>query len=194
MTFDAIVLAGGSSARFGGRDKALVEINGMTLLERAVNATAGARNVIIVGPERAVERDVSWVTEDPPGSGPAAALAAGLAVITSDVVAVLAVDMPLMTRAVVELLVESVAARDGACLVGDDGRVQYLAAAYRSRALRQAAVGNLQGSSVRALLESLDVIGVLDRDASLDCDTPGAASRIAVIEKARHAERKARGV
>jgi molybdopterin-guanine dinucleotide biosynthesis protein A len=43
MEFHAVVLAGGSARRLGGLDKALVEVDGITLLQRSLTAVAGAR-------------------------------------------------------------------------------------------------------------------------------------------------------
>lgn len=183
--FDAIVLAGGSSTRFGGRDKASIEINGTSLLERALRATAGAETIVVVGPARAVDRDVVWAMENPSGTGPAAAIGAGLEYVASDVVVVLAVDMPLMSPAAVDRLLASLDGHDGACFVDEHDRVQHLAAVYRCEPLRKAAARDLRGSSVKALFERLDVNGVFDERACMDCDTPGDVSRIAAVEGSR---------
>ena len=73
-----MVLAGGGSTRFGGVDKAMLVLDGMTLLDRVLTATAGAARTVVVGPMRTTYRDVDWTVEDPPSGGPVAGLAAGL--------------------------------------------------------------------------------------------------------------------
>ncbi len=153
----AIVLTGGSAVRFQGADKASIEIAGVTLLEHALGALAEVPDVVVVGEEVSTSRPVTFVREDPPGGGPAAALLAGLRAFprVPRLVAVLAVDMPLVTTATVSRLLLSTAS-DGALLV-DDGRAQYLCAVYRSEALIAAAPPPAQqhGLPVRALVSGL---------------------------------------
>jgi molybdenum cofactor guanylyltransferase len=70
------VLAGGLSTRFGS-DKALAEVNGRTLLARAVDALAGmCEHVVVVGRETAPAPTVpDWPRS---GMGPLAGIAAAL--------------------------------------------------------------------------------------------------------------------
>ncbi|WP_436785822.1 NTP transferase domain-containing protein [Yinghuangia sp. YIM S10712] len=177
---DAVILAGGAARRLGGRDKPALTVGGRTLLDRAVEACAGARRVVVVGPERTTREPVTWVREDPPGGGPVAALAAGLAEVEARVVVVLAADLPFVTQAVTGLLLTAAEgspatpARDGALLVDADGRDQPLLAAYRTTALRAAldAVGNPHGAALRRLVAPLDLLRVADPAlAAFDCDT-----------------------
>ncbi|MGZ4699436.1 MAG: molybdenum cofactor guanylyltransferase, partial [Oryzihumus sp.] len=92
----AVVLAGGTAARMGGIDKASIEVDGVTLLERSLAATASAVEVVVVGTEVPTSRPVTWTREDPAGGGPAAGLLAGLDrfLRPPDLVCVLAVDTP----------------------------------------------------------------------------------------------------
>jgi molybdopterin-guanine dinucleotide biosynthesis protein A len=153
-----IVLTGGSAVRFQGADKASMELGGSTLLEHALGALAEVPEVVVVGDEVLTSRPVTFVREDPPGGGPAAGLLAGLDGFARlpRLVVVLAVDMPLVTTATVRRLGLS-AADDGALLVDDDGRRQYLCALYRSAALREAAPPpeNRTGLAVRRLVADL---------------------------------------
>ncbi len=50
--FDTIIVAGGSARRLDGKDKAAVEIGGVTLLDRAIAAAKGAERIVVVGPQR----------------------------------------------------------------------------------------------------------------------------------------------
>ena len=78
LRLGAVVLAGGTGARMGGVDKASVEIDGVTLLERSLAATMSALEVVVVGEQVPTSRPVTWTREDPAGGGPAAGLLAGL--------------------------------------------------------------------------------------------------------------------
>ncbi|MEA2508823.1 MAG: hypothetical protein QOG21_905 [Actinomycetota bacterium] len=174
MAFDAVILAGGHSERLGGTDKALVLLDGTTLLERAVDAVTDAGRVIVVGPHREVclSVPVSWVQEDPPGGGPVAALAAGLAPGGAELVVVLAVDHPLATRADVARLVAS-ASEDGAVAVDSEGFTQPLLAAYRRSALDGAMtrLPLVHGASFRDLTAGLALAEIELGQAAMDCDT-----------------------
>lgn len=183
MAFDAIVLAGGTATRLGGNDKALVEINGTSLLERSLRAVARAQTTIVVGPERPTGRSVVWTREQPPGSGPAAGIAAGIRHARTDLVVVLAVDLPLVTDVHVDRLIAAIGQHDGACFVDPNGRDQPLAAVYRRTSIERAiAMEPQRDRSVRSLVGDLDLARIRDRAAALDCDTPDD------IRKARELE------
>jgi len=187
--FDALVLAGGAGRRLGGADKATIEIGGQTLLDRTIGAVAGARTIVIVGPQRVSAAPdaarVHWCREQPPGGGPVAGLAAGLVHLRRDLVVVLAVDMPRVAPAVAALLTAldtdpSDAA--GSVLVGLDGRRNYLAAAWRRTALEAAlaALPDCAGAAMRTLYDRRTLVEVLDPDGwGADIDT------VADVERAR---------
>lgn len=137
------MLAGGTGVRLGGVDKASIEVDGVTLLERALAATMSAAEVVVVGAEVPTTRPVTWTREDPPGGGPAAGLLAGLDrfLRPPDLVCVLAVDMPRVnagTFARLTWAVEADPELDGAVLVDDEGTRQVLAAVYRLGSLAAA--------------------------------------------------------
>lgn len=175
--FDAVVLAGGSGRRLGGVDKPGLHVGGTSLLDRALQAVADAGTVVVVGPPRGLPPHLAQVREDPPGGGPAAALAAGLGVVSAPVVAVLAADLPQVSGVLVTALREAAVGHDGALLVDGDGRDQVLTGVWSTAALRSAAAGqDLQGRPLRVLLDGLDVVRVPAADLGLvswtDCDTP----------------------
>lgn len=170
-SFDAIILTGGSGARLGGAAKADIDIGGVTLLERALAATREAERTICVGAERGASRQVTWARERPTGGGPVAGIAAGLAHVAAEVVAVLAVDHPFVTRDHIRLLVAK--ASPAAWLVDGDGRAQPLVAAYATAELRRRVDGLADAASIplQQLLETLEHVTVEDAIASRDCDT-----------------------
>lgn len=174
--YDAIVLTGGDATRMGGADKPALEIDGVTLFDRVLAAVSDAQRTIVVGPEQELEREVIWCREEPPGSGPVAAIGAALPHVEAPVVVVLAGDLPAIAPAVPELLSALDASPDAdvAALADADGRTNYLAAVWRAEALRRS-VGLLRdaaGVSMRTLFAGTDLIRIADRDGwGADCDT-----------------------
>lgn len=176
--FDAVVLAGGAATRLGGVDKPGLVVGDRSMLQRAVDACAGARRTVVVGPRREGVSGVSaWVREDPPGGGPTAALCAALPGVRAPVAVVAAADLPFLRGGTVAALVRVLHAApdaDGVVLTDARGRDQTLLAAYRADALRGAAraLGPAEGAPLRALLAPLRLVRLPDADgASFDCDT-----------------------
>ena len=190
--FDAVVLAGGEGRRLGGASKPEVVVAGRTLLDRALDATAGARRVVVVGPPHLAAHLPAGVTttlEHPPGGGPVAGIDAGLMALEMAAddagdpplpVLVLACDVPLAAAAVPELLAALTRATadrsaDAVHLVrgGHAQLVGVHAAAPLRRALNGLLTeGGLHGVAVRRLLERLRVAELADPgDLGADADT-----------------------
>jgi molybdopterin-guanine dinucleotide biosynthesis protein A len=175
-----IVLAGGRAARLGGADKPGLRVGDRTLLETVVAAgtEAGARPVVVVGPERpGLAGAPRFVREEPPGAGPVPALRRGLGELgRAPWVAVLAADLPFLRAAHLAALLSAAARADGAVLVDGTGREQWLAGCWRAGALRRAA-GGYTGASLRGLLGPLRPAHVRlepgpgEPPPWLDCDT-----------------------
>ncbi|GAA1569550.1 hypothetical protein GCM10009804_27490 [Kribbella hippodromi] len=176
MEFDAVVLAGGGSVRFGGVDKAMVVLEGVSLLDRVLTATADAVSTVVVGAVRTTYREVAWTVEEPPAGGPVAGLAAGLAYGVAPVVVVVSCDLPWITRTDVTTLVEALSQADrvdGYGLRDAGGREQWLAAAYRRASLTEAIrrVGDPRDKSVRRTLAGLELAWTAPTQAGNDVDT-----------------------
>lgn len=168
--YDAVVLAGGGARRLGGIDKPALEIDGTTLLDRAIAAARGAERVVVVGERRPTSFPVEWTVEEPRRGGPVAALAAGLARVRSPRVLVLAADLPYIDTDVVQQLLAS--DEGDAVAVDDDGRRQPLLAIYDVGSLRDALGATAtRGRAMRDLLEQLDPVEVPVGPAAIDCDT-----------------------
>ena len=177
-TYDAVVLAGGRSTRMDVDDKTRLTVAGTALLDRVLAACASATQRVVVGVERATAMSVTWTREQPVGSGPAAALEAGLRLVTAPVVVVLAGDQPLLDAATVEQLVASLDADgadvDGVVPVDCDGREQWLCSAWRAEALRTVelpADGSLRSGLGTLSFRHIE-LAVTDAPAWFDCDTP----------------------
>ena len=182
MRWVAVVLAGGSSRRFG-TDKLDAQLNGRGLLDEVVAGLSPDAEIVVVGPERPLPRPVRFVREDPPGGGPAAAMVAGLQaglVLGADTVTVLPGDAPeagaaatVLNRVLRELRVAAVVATDA------DGRVQPLQLALtRAGALQLIGRAGLtagRNESARRLVETLKPPALhwpLPTVGHFDIDTP----------------------
>jgi molybdopterin-guanine dinucleotide biosynthesis protein A len=152
------------------------------MLAAVLDAVADAAGRIVVGPRQPVPDDVLIVREEPPGGGPVAALRAGLAEVSTDVVAVLAGDLPFLTAALIARLRNELDG-DGILVVDDGGREQWLLGVWRAAAL-SAAVNAASGpTSLRKVLAPLSPRR-LRPDVEpgqpppwLDCDTPADLAR-----------------
>jgi molybdopterin-guanine dinucleotide biosynthesis protein A len=205
----AIVLAGGTSRRWGGQDKTAAVLGGLPVLCRAVAAVLpGTTHLVVVAPQDHPARGaitasatdagcpLSWTREEPPGGGPVAGLAAGIAALgprPPGRVVVLAGDLPFARAALPRLLAALGPTGDPADQpAGDtpddpadvalgrdpDGRRQPLLAAYRTAAITPRLAGPVRDLPLRAVLSGLRAVEVpvTDRE-SLDLDTPESLAR-----------------
>ncbi len=175
VSFSAVILAGGQAVRLGGFDKASVEVDGRTLLAHVLDAVVDAAEVVVVGEQVPTERPVTFVLEDPRYGGPVAALLTGCDILLRRTthVAVLAVDMPRLTHTTLRRLHAASAGRDGAVLVGPDGRRQLALMLDRARLeeVRPDHEGQ-HGLPLHRLLAPLDLVEVAAHtDEHRDVDT-----------------------
>ncbi len=167
MTYAAIILTGGSGERLGGVDKAALSYRDATLLDHVLSVVDDAVTKVVVGPEKDVP-GVVWAREDPPGGGPLAGLAAGLAEVDAEWVAVLAVDQPGLTKDTIARLRN---ARANAVLADD--RVQWLIGVWRTADLREALPEDPRDQPLRKTLQRLDPVEVpASPGEARDVDTP----------------------
>lgn len=175
--YAAVILTGGTATRMDGADKAALEYAGVTLLERALAATAAATETVVVGLPCATSRPVTFAREDPPLGGPAAGLLAGRDAVREEpgLLVVVAVDMPLVTAGTVRRLLAAAEGRDGSLLVDHSGRRQ-LAGVLRLSALDRSRPepGAESGLPLHRLLTGLDLADVPSEPGEArDVDTWG---------------------
>ena len=158
----------------GGGDKTRLPVDGSSLLDRVLAAVPAGAGVVVVGDERPTSRPVTWVREDPAHAGPAAAVAAGLPLVGSDVVVLLAADLPLLTTSFLDRLVAACDVAAGAVPVDDEGYAQWLCSAWPTVLLRS--VDWSQSSSLRDGMGELAFTRLQHETGAivpwLDCDTP----------------------
>jgi molybdenum cofactor guanylyltransferase len=158
---DAIVLAGGRSSRMG-QDKALLRLNGRTLLEHTVGICNVIADSTIVVADRAdryahLQLDAVQVADDKPHLGPLNGLLAGMRHVRGESTVVVACDMPFLDRKVLSRLRDLLDRHDAVVPLAN-GRWQSLHAVYAARISsaieQQLATGQ---HSMRELLKRLSI-------------------------------------
>jgi molybdopterin-guanine dinucleotide biosynthesis protein A len=133
-----VVLAGGQSRRFG-RDKALLTLDGETLLSRAVRTLGEvAGEVLVLGPPQRAEQapGARVLPDERPGDGPLPALAMALHEMRGDRIVAVATDMPLLNAALLAFLLDRSEQYD-VTVPRVGGRTQQLHAVYAAGCLPQ---------------------------------------------------------
>lgn len=132
------VLAGGSSSRMG-RDKASLPWLGSTLVEVVASRVfEAAGSVTLIGPpERYANIPIPIIPDLRPGLGPLAGIETALDRTVAEWNLVLACDMPSVTTAFLNELLDRAERLDPDCLVPvvPSGRLQPLCAVYHRRCL-----------------------------------------------------------
>lgn len=116
----AIVLCGGRSSRMG-RDKAAIEFEGATLLQRTVDAVGAVAGEMIlvrapgqVLPAITTVLPMTTVEDAIAGEGPLFGMATGLGAATGEWCLIVGVDMPFLQPSLLGLLVERLGAAHAA--------------------------------------------------------------------------------
>jgi molybdopterin-guanine dinucleotide biosynthesis protein A len=127
------VLAGGQSSRMGA-DKAFVELDGQSLLMRALNLAASvAPKVWILGSEAKFRAFGEVVEDEFPNHGPLGGIHAALRNSPSKLSLILAVDMPFVERRCLRHLVREAEEHNAVVTVPRvGGKWQPLCAIYRT--------------------------------------------------------------
>lgn len=187
----AVVVAGGASRRLNHVPKASLSDGTSTLLDCALEAVASASPRVVVGPgSLPLPSGVLRTREDPPFSGPAAAIHAGLECIAADCersqaplpswCLILGVDTPRIAPAVQQLLTAARAAEQAATAIPSptdseapndseasagfwgvaEGIYQPLVGIYRFEAIRSVFSTGTTDASVRSFLRRLNPAAV----------------------------------
>jgi molybdopterin-guanine dinucleotide biosynthesis protein A len=142
---EGFILAGGESGRMG-RDKSLLELGGVPLLQRTAQFIEPlVARIAVVGPAGRYEAlALRVIPDDAPGLGPLGAIATALRHSTSEWNLILACDLPYLTAGWLDLLIRrALASRADALLPLSEGGPEPLCAMYRTSA----------GAAIAAALE-----------------------------------------
>ena len=131
-----VVLAGGKSSRMG-RDKALVEVEGRTLLQRAVDLLRPhVREILVIGdPAKYAPVHATVVPDDAPGKGPLGGLVTALRHARYVRSLVLACDLPNINDRLLVLLKNELHGDRDAVVPKHGGLLEPLAASYHRHAI-----------------------------------------------------------
>lgn len=175
-----------------GRDKALLEFAGETLVERAVRKLRTVcAEVGIAGGGESLQRFGRLVPDGVAGCGPLGGLVAALETSGFDWNLFVAVDVPLVPAALLRRLAERCLGASGvAVMVRVEGRLEPLCAGYHRRAVEvlreELAAGHwkvTQAIAAAGLVEYLEVSGA-ETDWLMNVNTPEefrAAERLAGV-------------
>lgn len=193
----AVVVAGGASRRLNHVPKASLSDGTNTLLDCALEAVAAASPRVVVGPESLpLPSGVLRTRENPPFSGPAAAIHAGLECIAADCersqaplpswCLILGVDTPRIAPAVQQLIAAARGAEQAATATPSpndseasagfwgvaEGIYQPLVGIYRFEAIRSVFSTGTTDASVRSFLRRLNPAAVeMSAADTADVDT-----------------------
>lgn len=176
--YAAVVLAGGAARRLGGVAKPAVPVAGRPMLHRVLAAVADAAPRVVVGPpDLPLPAGVIRTLERPPGAGPVAAAAAGLALVPSGTawVALLAADLPMLDPPAVAELRRAATGHDGAVFVDGADRPQWLCGVWRTAPLTGVTAAAPAGAALGRVLAALRYAEVRPTPGGpppwYDCDT-----------------------
>ncbi len=158
MDLTAVVLAGGKSSRYGS-DKALAVVGGRCMIDCVADTVRRhVEEVLVSVGDPSVRYDVEGarhVVDRVPGAGPLAGLHAALSAMHTSWLLAIACDMPFITDAALEALLEA-RSEDALAIVArtPDGQRHPLCACYQGCIL-PVVEARLRGGN-RALLALLD--------------------------------------
>jgi molybdenum cofactor guanylyltransferase len=133
----AVILAGGASSRMG-KDKSLLDIGGIPLIERVLGQLRGRFREVLISaeePEPFRFTKVPVIADLVPGQGPLMGIAGALEAATSDTVFVVACDIPDIDHSVVRRLLSAAGEADCAVPRRADGKWEPLYSVWRRSAL-----------------------------------------------------------
>jgi len=154
LNVSLFILAGGKSSRMG-TDKAFLEWEGSTLIDRALHcARSVTPHVTIVGSREKFEKFAPVIEDKYLDQGPLGGIHAALAASLAEKNSVLAVDMPFMPPAFLLYLLEQAVASPASWVVipRAAGHLQPLCAIYRRE------FGGVAENALRAGRNRIDVL------------------------------------
>jgi molybdopterin-guanine dinucleotide biosynthesis protein A len=169
MDFDAFILIGGRSSRFG-RTKAIIEIDGRPLIERTIETVLdgiGPKQITLVGAGDdqlinlfGLKEKLPFIFDLYKDRGAYGGVHAALAHASTEWAMVLACDFPFITAGMLQRLASFVSNDlDAVAPVQPDGKVQPLCALYRRAPCLAAAeeplLGNRSTPPVRSIFEKI---------------------------------------
>ena len=159
-----VILAGGRGSRLGGVNKALLEVGGLPIIDRALRAVRPIVDdlSLVVNDDALTSLNLPLFYDPEPHAGVLPALLTGLQASSADLCLVTACDMPFIQPSLVTLLFESCADQD-VCMPYTGGRPEPMFAVYRRESCMQAIRSTLDRGQMR-MIAFLDDLRVLRLD------------------------------
>ena len=192
--FAAFILAGGRSTRMG-QDKAMLEIDGMTMIDRAIDLVRRAGvEPVVVGSFGENPRTLSArvIPDDWPGAGPLGGIATALRETRAPWNLVMACDMPYLTAEWLGFLMgHASASKADAVVPRNKNGAEPMCAMYHQRA--EMAIRGALENGIRRVTEGLAQLRVeyVEREEWKGFDSEGLLFKN-MNEPADHEEAKAR--
>jgi molybdenum cofactor guanylyltransferase len=149
------ILAGGESSRMG-RDKALLDIDGVPLVLRVARLLEPltGRPTVIAQPERLAELDLQVIADDQRGLGPLGAIATALRHTENAWNLILGCDLPFLTAPWLKYLIDRALASSNDVLIPQsEGGLEPLCAVYHQRC--EHAISEALARGVRKVTDGL---------------------------------------
>ena len=194
--FSVLILAGGSSSRFGGRPKALLPLLGKPMMTYVLDVahTVSDDVVIVVSSteqaeaiEEAVDACGLFVDDGDLGPPcPLRGLVSGLRAVKNDIALALACDMPLVSARVLSFLADVLSHMNAAVPRWPNGYVEPLQAAYRvgpSIRAGEALLRTGEDIAMRSFLRALRRVRYISTEILKDLD-PGLTTFLNVNSQA----------
>lgn len=123
----AVILAGGRGRRMGGKDKGLVEINNLPLIEHILSAVKSQAGQTVINANRNIEEYQRYgfpVVSDAMADyqGPLAGFASTMAAAETEYIVTIPCDSPLLPADLVQRLVHALQNEDAELAVAHDGK------------------------------------------------------------------------
>jgi molybdopterin-guanine dinucleotide biosynthesis protein A len=171
ISIGAIILAGGKSSRMG-RDKGLMKVGGVAMVQCAIQSVANyADNIVVMSsnPEYRIT-GMKLLPDQIQDKGPLSGLVSGMQYLQKDAYVVLTCDTPLLNEAFVEFLINRYLESSAEAVVPEvNGKMYPLTAIYSASTLSFFSDCLLRDElSVRRCLEKMNIEKiVIDRDEQI---------------------------
>jgi molybdenum cofactor guanylyltransferase len=122
----AVILAGGRGRRMGGKDKGLLQINNLPLIEHVISAVTPQVGQLVINANRNIEEYQRYgfpVVSDAMADyqGPLAGFASTMAAAETNYIVTIPCDSPLLPADLVQRLVHALQSEDAELAVAHDG-------------------------------------------------------------------------
>jgi molybdopterin-guanine dinucleotide biosynthesis protein A len=173
MPLTSLILAGGQGRRLGGRDKALLLLDGKPLLSLIADKLRPVSSEIIISLRDRTQADslplppdCEVVFDRYPDCGPLSGMLSGFRETGGEYVFVTACDMPFVNTAVIEFLFAEARGHAAALIRREDGRLQSLYGVYNARKLIPAIEDALAAGGNKILAPVFELDDTVEVDIS----------------------------